>query len=217
MNEHTREEINTVKTIQRFFALQSSKHISFDKHQQSGTSYLKSLFHAIEKRLLVKFIFDYPWRQEGKEILVRPYALKQVKNTWFLVGKHRFIRSFPLELISNLNVTAVKFKYPSRFNVGDFYKYSIGSIGRNKHKIYDVILSFNSISRNYILAFPIHCSQKVLVDNLEEFRIRLNVSIDYNLIQQLVSYSWQVKVINQVKLINKIKQHHQEALDQYIH
>ena len=70
----------------------------------------------------------------------------------------------------------------------------------------NIILSFDPFNGNYIKSYPLHKSQKILMDDDKELRISLFLHETYDLVMELLSYGDNVKVIQPQSLINVIKE-----------
>jgi predicted DNA-binding transcriptional regulator YafY len=68
-----------------------------------------------------------------------------------------------------------------------------------------VILSFDPEQGKYIKSLPLHDSQQILVDNSEEFRIKLELYITFDFIMEILSYGSRVKVLEPVELVEEVK------------
>jgi predicted DNA-binding transcriptional regulator YafY len=65
----------------------------------------------------------------------------------------------------------------------------------------------------YNESFPLHESQETLIDDENEFRIRLRVKITYDFIMELLSQSQSMKVIAPEHLKDKLVEIHREAMN----
>ena len=66
-------------------------------------------------------------------------------------------------------------------------------------------MSFTRAQGHYIKTQHLHETQEVLIDNNNEFRIRMHVVINYELISTILSYGESIKVIAPISLKNEIK------------
>ena len=64
----------------------------------------------------------------------------------------------------------------------------------------------------YNESYPLHESQETLVDNENEFRIRLKVKITHDFVAELLSQSEMMRVIAPVHLRNRLIDIHKNAI-----
>ncbi len=175
-----------------------SNHIHFEKRKPQGTEHLYGLLHAIKNTLKIKFIYHKYWEDEYTERKLKPYALKEFRNRWYIIGQEDngdHIKSFALDRLSALEILKEKFEMPADFNVNQHYKYCFGIVGPKAEQPKNIILSFTSFQGKYIKSLPLHESQQILVDNENELRISLRVHINHDFFMELLSFGNEMKVI----------------------
>lgn len=195
-----------------------SNYLHFEKRKPIGTEHLYGLLHAIKNSVGVKFTYQKYWDDTPSNRQVEPYALKEFKNRWYILSKDLKddkLKTFSLDRMTNLEITTTKFQFPKNFNVNDYYNYSFGIIIPEDEEYEEVILSFSPFQGKYIKSLPLHESQKVLIDNQQEFRIRIDVYVTYDLIMELMSYGSELRVLEPQWLIDEMKQRLMNTLKRY--
>ena len=195
-----------------------SKYIHFEKRRPQGTAHFYGILHAIQNNVLLSFTYHKFWNDEFTKRLIMPYALKEFKGRWYVLGndqKDSQIKTFGLDRIINLEITKKKFKYPINYNLDEFYKNSFGIISPNGINPDNIILSFDAEQGRYLKSFPLHASQKLIKDNNEELRLSVDVHLTHDFIMEILSYGNRVEVIAPSKLRNQIREVHLKALNQY--
>ncbi|MDO5510775.1 MAG: WYL domain-containing protein [Weeksellaceae bacterium] len=193
-------------------------YIHLEKRRPQGTENLYGLLHAIKNKVQVKFTYQKFWEEEASQRLVEPYALKEFKNRWYIIAKDSKddnIKSFALDRLTNLEVTAHKYNYPDDYSVEHNYRYCFGIISPNGSEPQNITLSFHPLQGKYIKTLPLHDTQEVLVDNEKEMKIKLKLCITHDLIMELLSFGANMKVIEPKSLADQIKQAHLNANNQY--
>jgi len=166
---------------------------------------------------VIEFTHYKFWDEDISERTVEPYALKEFRNRWYVVGKDlkdNGIKSFGLDRLSDLNITKKRFK-PSGFNVNEYYRHCFGIIAPNADSPSEVILSFIPFQGRYIKSMPLHESQQILIDTEEEFRIKLKVYITEDFVMEIVSHGERVRVLEPKLLAEEIRSIHDEAAERY--
>jgi len=180
-----------------------SNHIHFEQRKPQGTDHLFGLLHAIKNNLQLKFTYYKFWEDDLTERSIDPYALKEFKNRWYVVGndpKNGVIKSFALDRLSDLVITNKKFYKPNAFQVNQYYKNSFGIISPNEDTPEDIVLSFTPFQGKYIKTLPLHHTQHIIRDTEEELRISLKLYITHDFFMEILSLGDKVKVIHPEKL-----------------
>ena len=195
-----------------------SNYIHFEKRKPQGTENLYGLLHSIKNRLLIKFDYQKFWDSEKTPRKVESYALKEFKNRWYVLAKDlkdEQIKSFALDRLTSLEITPIKFNYPSNYNVEEHYKYCFGIISPNGQEPEEVVLSFNTHQGKYLKTLPLHQTQEVILDTDVELQLKLKLCITHDFLMELLSYGDQVKVIKPLSLVNEIKKIYTQSLNLY--
>ncbi len=169
-------------------------------------------------RFLIRFTYQKFWEDEVTHRTAEPYALKEFKGRWYVLANDRkdnTIKTFGLDRISQLEISRELFKYPENFNINEYFKYCFGIITSPDTKPEEIVLSFEPVQGKYIKSFPLHETQKVIVDNEEKLQIKLKLHITHDFIMELLSFGDTVKILKQESMKSEIKAIYQNALNQY--
>jgi predicted DNA-binding transcriptional regulator YafY len=195
-----------------------SNHIHFENRKPQGTENLYGLLHAIKNKFQIKFSHQKYWETNPTIRIAEPYVLKEFKNRWYVMAldlKDKTIKSFALDRLYNLDITKKKFQFPVEFDVNVYYKHCFGIIGPDGKKPQEIILSFTPLEGRYIKSLPLHHSQKILVDNETELRVKLFIVITHDFIMEILSHGDQVKVIKPDELIESLVATYKQLIKQY--
>jgi predicted DNA-binding transcriptional regulator YafY len=195
-----------------------SNYIHFEKRKAQGTDNFYGILHCIKNRLIIRFPYLKFEEEEISKRDVEPYALKEFKGRWYLLAKDQKdngIKTFGLDRIQELEITKKKFEWPKDFNANELFKNYFGIINSADKDLEDVILSFDSFQGKYIKSFPLHESQKVIMDNSKETQIKLSLHITYDFVMELLSFGDRVKVISPDSLRKEVCETYKNALVQY--
>lgn len=195
-----------------------SPYIYLEKRRPLGTEHLYGLIHAIKNRFLIRFTYQKFWEDEVTHRTAEPYALKEFKGRWYVLANDRkdnTIKTFGLDRISQLEISRELFKYPENFNINKYFKYCFGIITSPDTEPEEIVLSFEPVQGKYIKSFPLHETQKVIVDNKEELQIKLKLHITHDFIMELLSFGDTVKILKQESMKSEIIAIYQNALNQY--
>lgn len=192
-----------------------SQYIHFENRAAQGTEHLHGILHCIKNSVQFEFVYQKFYDDEVSRRTLRPYALKEFKHRWYVVGadsKTGEIRTFGLDRVLTLEISNVKFTPKQGFDVNEYFKHSFGIIRPNHEQPEKVILSFTATEGKYIKSLPFHNSQKVLIDNSEEYRIELNVYVSHDFIQEILQYSNSVTVVEPKSLKRTLQEIYKSSI-----
>ena len=182
-----------------------------------GLNHLKVLLQAIKEKKIISFYYNSFVTEQIKKYTLEPYLMKEYQDRWYIIGKpektNKF-RTFGIDRIEELKLENKIFLPDKNINAAELFENIIG-LNYSKDKIEKVVLSFTNLQGKYIKTLPLHKSQKILIDNDEEFRIELNIIPNYELIQRIMSYGDTVKIINPKWLMLEIKERLKKTLENY--
>jgi predicted DNA-binding transcriptional regulator YafY len=215
---HVFELFNTARVINETLVKSASniEYIDFDRLSiHLKNEILGKMLSAIVDRSKITFEHQNFWQKETKRIGLYPHLLKQYQNRWYVFGcfPNGDFRSFGLERISNLEVLSETFK-PKMKHPKDAFDEVVGLV-YSQSKVEDVILSYTAEQGKYIKTQPIHSSQKIIIDDENEFRIQLRVRPNYELQEQILKQGERVRVLEPEWLRDDIKNRLKAALQNY--
>ena len=176
------------------------------------------MIHAIKNKLQIRFNYEKYLEDTITSRVVETYCSKEFKNRWYLVAKDikgSNPKTFALDRMTDLEITSTKFIVPASFDIHELFKHCYGIITPTNQQPEEVILSFDPDQGKYIKSLPLHKTQKILIDNDDELRIKLTVYMTHDFIMELFSYSNNVKVLQPVSLVKKMKEEYEKALKRY--
>jgi len=189
--------------------------ILLDHRKPRGTENLHGLLHAIKNKKQAEFTYQKFDQGEVTHRNLEPYALKEFNSRWYVVGldtKDGRVKVFALDRMSGLSISAKVFTYPVKTDMSSYFNDCFGIIIPDDADPQEVILSFILPESNYIKSLPLHPSQEVIIDNNEEFRIRLRIHLTYDLRKELLSFGSNVRIIQPQQLADDIKHEHQRCI-----
>tara|TARA_R110001592_G_scaffold352314_1_gene650061 strand:+ start:100 stop:999 length:900 start_codon:yes stop_codon:yes gene_type:complete len=183
-------------------------YISFeDVGNHKGIQNLKPILQAIKSTQVISFLHYNFHTNKRKQYSIKPYLLKEYQSRWYVVGvidELDEFRTFGIDRIENLEVTATQFKRDSQKNGHELFANIIGVV-YSINELQKVVLSFTPAQGKYIKTLPLHYSQKIIIDNEIELRIELFIQPNYELTQKILMNGEAVKVIEPKWLADEIK------------
>ncbi len=195
-----------------------SPFVHLETRRPQGTENLYGLIHAIQNKKRIEFRYEKFWEEAITDRVAEPYALKEFRNRWYVLARDvadRKVKCFALDRMTELNICAMAFQQPASFDVQEYYRYCFGIIGPDNQQPEEIILSFNAFQGKYIKTLKLHENQESLVDDDDEFRVRLNLCITHDFVMELMSYGDNVKVLAPEHLAKEIRAAHTRAVENY--
>lgn len=179
--------------------------IYLESRKVAGTHLINGILYAIQNHLQVTFTHTKFWDMEITTRTVKPIAIKESQHRWYLIAddtKDGNIKNFGLDRISDFRISETKFK-PIIYNVNKAYKHAFGVETYAPEQ--KVVLDFSWQQGNYIKSFPLHDSQKIVIDNENQLVVELFIHPTNDFIMELMRFGAEVKVIEPEVLRYTIK------------
>ena len=189
----------------------------FEERKPLGTHHLAGLLHASQNFLEVEFEYYKFWDTSISNRKVKPIALKEARNRWYLIAKDTkddIIKNFSLDRIKNLELTKDKFK-PIAYQAYEEFKDSFGIINGTDEDPVKVILSFTPREGRYVESLPLHHSQQLILSNDDEIRFSYFIRPTYDFRMEILSYGDQIKVVEPESLKSEIKKELKSCIGNY--
>lgn len=223
INDDEHPEINEriLEAFDTFNALNMSDRLSnaiyFEKRKPQGTDNLYGILHAIRNSSRLRFHYRSFWHEETSERLIEPYALKEFRYRWYIVGKDLKddkIKTFGLDRITELEITKQRFESPE-FDVNEYYRNCFGIISPNAPAPKKISLWFNATHGKFIKSLPLHESQRIVQDNEDGLIIELVLYLTHDLVMELLTYGGNVKVLKPKELVDQVRRAHEKGYSVY--
>jgi len=193
-----------------------SQYVQLETRRAIGSEHFKPLLDAIKNRKLVSLIYHKFSDLEAEPRLVEPLALKESQHRWYLIAlRDGNIRTYGLDRIMELEVTPKPFNYPENWSLEEYFRNAFGVIN-NDDGPQEILLSFNWQQGNYVKAYPLHHSQKVVLEQDGEIQISLYMSISFDFVQEILWHLQEVEVLAPETLRQQVQTALKETLKYYV-
>ena len=204
------EIVNTAELLTE--SLKDSKdtlnYISFESQGDlRGIENLKPLLFAIKNHRKITFIHENFDTGKHRKYSLRPYLLKEYQNRWYLVGKKEGtndFRTFGIDRILKLELKEATFKPEVRINPIELFENTIGLTYSIK-KLEEVILTFTPLQAKYVKSLPLHKSQEIIEESVEEVKVKLKIIPNFEFKQRILMLGETVKVLKPKWLADEIR------------
>ncbi|QHV96644.1 helix-turn-helix transcriptional regulator [Spirosoma endbachense] len=199
----------------------SQAYIAFESVSPGrGNELLDTLLVACMNRQVIQF--DYQKYDDPAPRLrtVFPHLMKEHRNRWYIIGYELDppqLRVFGLDrvLADSVKATTLSFD-PPLFDADAYFRPTLG-VAVYDDPAEDVILSFTRKEGLHFRAQPFYPfrEEDILVDTEDEFRVRLCIIINQELVFELARLGNSVRVIAPHSLVQKLTDFLQDTLHQY--
>jgi predicted DNA-binding transcriptional regulator YafY len=162
-----------------------------------GSELIPKIIQALDENRVIEFIYQRFDDSIQKNVKLHPYLLKEDRHIWYIIGKHTKkedpVTTYALDRMKSIKLLDTRFQ-PITFDFDEYYRYSFGITVTSNDPI-EVVLSFTPLQGKYLKSLPIHSTQKILVDDDNEYRISVIVKPSWEFYEKLLGYGEAVKVI----------------------
>ena len=208
-----------IQAFKRFIDI--NKYIA-SENVKTGSEHLSIMLEAIKQRRSIQFNYQKYVCSEVESRKINPYFLKEYKSRWYVVAadkKDRKIKTFALERMNNIQFTlngAAYFDIPIDITADNYFNDTFGIFKMPDLQAEEVVLSFKPLKGKFIKSNPLHHSQTELIEDENEYRIKLKLQLTHDFKMEILSHGDEVRVISPESLINDIRSKMENALKQYI-
>lgn len=195
--------------------------ISFESERGfEGIEHVRDVLRAIKDHRVLQLVHRRFDSNESKSHEVQPYLLKEFRNRWYVFGfspMHKEWRTFGLDRIEKLTVTATTFKPRSNFNPKTHFANVIGLKIQPGDEPVAITLAVEKVSAKYLLSLPMHASQQVISHNDEQNRMVFSYFLipNYEFYQQVLMMGTKAEIIDPPALRKRFAEVVQEILEKY--
>lgn len=216
------EWIDTIITnLEDKFHLKGAEHsvIGLDNNDfVAGIEHISTLFNAIINKTPLKIIYN-TFHRGSFTWIIHPYYLKQYNNRWYLIGlndsEYRNISHLGLDRIQSIEQVNTPFVENTFIeNFDEYFEDIVGVSFPAERTVEHIVLKFSQYRFPYIIAKPIHGSQKI-VDNDRRI-VSLDVMPNLELESIILSFGEDVEVLEPQLFRNIIMNKIQKTFEIYL-
>ena len=191
--------------------------VAFDENfDLKGRNWFAQLFSAIasEQALEIKY---KPFGKEAITQQFHPYLLKQYNNRWFLFGRvdgYDSITNFPLDRIEDVAPAAIAYRPNTEIDFQEYFEDMVG-VSNGGGDISKILIKVSNARYPYIATKPLHGTQRVVSRDDDGTVIQIEVVINRELKQLLLSYGSDLTVIAPASLREEIRADLMKNVEKY--
>jgi putative transcriptional regulator len=185
-----------------------------EPRRNTGAEHLPDCMHAIEEHYQLQLIY-YDYRDEQtKTYTVQPYKLKHKDYKWYLLAVDIAypeipFKSFALERIRSIE-EGDTFRPNKQLDFITPYRDAFGMFTDEQAE--RLVLEFDHRDGNYLMASPIHPSQRVVHKTDTRITFELYIKPTLDLIMELMKRSWSLTIVEPQHLREKFVKYWEEAI-----
>lgn len=193
--------------------------VGFDENLDlKGMEHFTPLFNAIIDKHPLQLTYKSFKQEEKSKIIVHPYYLKQYNKRWFLIAWNaelNFLANFALDRILAIKEAKVPF-LPADIDFFEYFDDMIGVSKDSRTELQKVKLWVSAAQWPYVKTKPLHGTQRVVKHVEDGTVITIEVYLNYELEQLLLSFAEKVRVLAPQELKDRLKQRLTEAANNYL-
>lgn len=192
--------------------------VGFDENLDlTGMEHFTPLFNAIIDHQALKLTYK-SFKSDGETVItVHPYYLKQYNKRWFLIAWNAeadFMANYAFDRIVAIDDSSEPYR-PTDVDFFDYFDEMIGVSKDSRKEPRLIKLWVSPETWPYIVTKPLHGSQHVLSVDDSGAIITIEVYLNFELQQQLLSYGEGIMVLEPQELQDRIKERLTKAFDLY--
>lgn len=203
-----------ITNLEDKFHLKGAEHsvIGLDNNEfVAGIEHISTLFNAIINKTPLRIIYN-TFHKGSFTWIIHPYYLKQYNNRWYLIGlndnENKDITHLGLDRIQSIEQAHTPFIENTFIEDFDEYFEDIVGVSFPAERVMEhIVLRFSQHRFPYIVAKPIHGSQKIV--SIENRIVSIDVMPNRELESIILSFGEDVEVLGpqlfRVTIVNKIK------------
>lgn len=207
-----------LESIQVEPAIASIIQFDDDDLENNGHHHIQIIAHAIINRRCLELVDHFNiTRRQYQTVIIQPYLIKNANRRWYVDGfcpERNEFRIYGLDRVKAVKVLEQTF-IPRQVNRKEVYSDRIGVSGNAIDEFPDpapVRLRIQGRQAELLKRLPLHSSQQIEESNHNYIVIQLNLLINQELIQYIMSQIEDVKVLAPMALKAKVNDRLSKAL-----
>ncbi len=197
------------KVVNHLRQPQNSKLIAFEHSPYyKGHDFFDDVLNAISNQQPLCITYRKIVGDKNDEHILHPYFLKEYRGRWYVLGyseARHYILTLALDRFVKAEVTHVPFKENKTLKPKEYFQHTLG-ITLGKGQAEEIELWFSPVMAPYIKTQHLHHTQKMVREDENGLVINLKLMPNPELVQLILSYGADAKVLKPESLQVKIKQ-----------
>lgn len=207
--EHFKSSLNIPSTRETIVAFD-------DNFDLKGRNWFAKLFSAIASQQALEIKYK-PFGKAPINYLFHPYLLKQYNNRWFLFGcveGYTNLTCLALDRIEEISPATIAYRPNTEIDFQEYFDEIVG-VSKRGNEISKVLIKVANSLYPYIETKPLHGTQRVVSCEDDSTVIQIEVIINRELKQLLLSYGSDVTVMSPESLKEEMQADLMKNLEKY--
>ncbi|NDV59286.1 YafY family protein [Bacteroides sp. 519] len=194
--------------------------MEFESNQYlTGIEHIGTIYNSIlyQKVLKVEYLQSF---KDSVQLTIHPYYLKEYNNRWFVFGynpeQDKSDWNLSLDRIVEISEANQPYILNTQIDWNEYFDDIIGVTKPNDEKVENLTLHFYGKTGHYITSKPIHGSQRHHWLDSNTLEVKIDVIINYEMEQLILSFCDSVKVIQPLSLRGRIMDKMKKAYIEYL-
>ncbi|HEV2478262.1 MAG TPA: WYL domain-containing protein [Puia sp.] len=194
--------------------------IDFEKNELlTGIEWLDPLYKAVVARTTITVTYRSFKAARSSDLIFYPYLLKEYRNRWFVLGKHKKDRSILTLALDRIQSVVLfphePFRDHEQFDPHTYFSSIVGVTRNIGERPVNIEFWANAEQAPYIRTKPIHASQQLLEETPAGMRFRITVVLNLELERELLGYGEGLKVLSPARLVRRLRNRIQKMAELY--
>ena len=185
----------------------------------AGIENLEILFEAIVYKNVLKIVYKPFSKSVSETFRFHPFFLKEYNNRWYLFGwnsNEKRVENRALDRMIRISVTSGSYIQNECIDPRTYFNDMVGVTRSAKSKVEEVLLEVKAVRAPYLISRPLHQSQVIKAKNPGgSIVLQLNLIVNRALLNLLLFYGPDIKVLSPVSLVKQMKKKFLEAAGRY--
>ena len=173
-----------------------------------GEEHVQPLYEAIISNTVLDIVYEKYNSNEKRDRTVHPYSLVEYEKHWYLFCYNEMRKAhavFSLDRIKGIEKSKIAYRY-NDVPADVYFKDVIGVTRLAHEEVQDIELLVSPKMAPYFLARALHHSQEELGRGADgSLHISLRLRINEELVDKLMGYGSEVRVLGSERLINRMR------------
>jgi predicted DNA-binding transcriptional regulator YafY len=173
-----------------------------------GLNFINPLYQAIIHQMALNISYQSFKAKAPIEAIYYPYLLKEYRNRWFLICKHKkgnMLITLALDRIVSYTLNEKeKFVSYKGVDFNNYYSDLIGVTKTEKDRASTVVFHVHKAHAPYVITKPLHASQTILRHDEEGTLFSIKVVMNFELERELLGFGEFLKVLAPRLLVKKL-------------
>ena len=193
--------------------------VGFDENiDLVGRNFFFQLFSSIVNKQVLKLYYKDFKNESIKEFIIHPYYLKQYNKRWFLMAYtegYSNLSTYAFDRIDSILPLHKDYVSNTKYDFDEYFDDMIGVTKYDNTNIETIKIWVSPLRWPYIETKPLHGTQKIVSQDDTGTIIQIQVFVNKELEQLILSYGKDMKVIEPISLQIKIRENLSITLKNY--